>query len=765
MGYEKKPINFAVESLCPENLSALLHDPSVCVDFKCSSLTPINYLTQHISDDNFRKVHPCIKLLVEHCADINIPNDDGDTPIQNILKNEKLKTDNQRLLVTCLFTYSKYIDIDNDGSGKLRNQLKELLPSLELLPNRNDRSWNFSRLAVHLRDRNESQFIQGINFVATNRPDQLAKILTTVDKNETLLSLAIKEDLKFSVERMLRLGADIDAKAKSIDPLRRACESGHSEILDLLLRSSQLESVNSELLPLATRKLSKSTNPASDYVKCFELLLNHRKVDVNAADSVGCTALHYAIHRSNSNVVHQLLKRGAYIGCKNASKTPSIFKIDPTILEKHFDSCITTNGKDSDDKDFEVIFDLTNVIPKECQANSTNHWWNIFNGCEYETKSIEYVLRSSEIKYLVRHPLIASFLWWKFDRLKWFYVLNIVLFLVFSASCISTILFRIFDSQNTFNSVSLVVAQISFVCLLIREAFQFIFAPLNYLKNINNYLELLLLLFLSIAMFDSEYIYHRDELSLIILLIAYEIFSLIGSIPFWSLSTYYLMLTTVAKSFFKCFLLYSIMVVAFVLSFFVLYNDPEKEFQAVNKDEEDFKTFGTTIFKTVAMAIGELNVSGFDISSRYFVFTAFIFLIPIVLMNLFNGLAVSDTQAIKSKAKLMELIQLCQTFSRCAINRFGYTNLRANHIKLFPNKKVKFLDLYRMNNNIIKDAFQVLAKVEREKNDEKEKEKFEARLTNIEESIDLIRNFVEKSFHEVHVKTDSTSTYYSFYLK
>lgn len=645
----------------------------MCVEFEYSSLTPINYLVKHIADDNFSKVYPCIKLLVEHCADVNTPNDHGETPMENILKNKSLNTENQKLLVTCFFECAKFVDIDNDDSGELRNRLKQLIPSMELppIPKQNVRIWSFSRLSDHLRDRNECKFIQGIDFIATNRRDQLAKILMAVDKNETLLTLAIKEDLRFSVEKMLRLGADIDAKAESIDPLRTACKLGHSEVLELLLRSSQLESLNAELLPLATRHFSESTHPESGYVKCFELLLNHRKVDVNGADSVGCTALHYAIRRSNSKVIHQLLKRGAYIGCENGFKTPSIFKIDPTILEKHFDSCITTNGKDSDDKDFELIFDLTNVIPKECQSKSTNHWWNIFNGCEYETKGIEYVLRSDEIKYLVRHPLIASFLWWKFDRLKWFYMLNFLLFTVFSASCISTILFRIFDPQNTLNYVSLIVAQLSFFSLLIREVCQFVFGPLDYLKNINNYLEFFLFSVLSISIFDSEYIYHRDVLSLIILLIAYEIFALIGSIPFWSLSTYYLMLKTVAKSFFKCFLLYSIMVVAFVLSFFVLYNDPEREFRAVNENEEDFKTFGTTVFKTVAMAIGELNVSGFDISSRYFVFTAFIFLIPIVLMNLLNGLAVSDTQAIKSKAKLMELIQLCQTFSRCAINRFG----------------------------------------------------------------------------------------------
>lgn len=70
-----------------------------------------------------------------------------------------------------------------------------------------------------------------------------------------------------------------------------------------------------------------------------------------------------------------------------------------------------------------------------------------------------------------------------------------------------------------------------------------------------------------------------------------------------------------------------------------------------------------------------------------------------------------------------------------------------------------------MNNNIIKDAFRVLAKVERERSEEKQRERFEARLTNIEESINLIRKVVAKSFHEVHVQSDPTSTCYSFYMK
>lgn len=70
----KRPIHFVIESHTEDNLAALLRDPSVDVNARCSMFnTPINLLCEQISDENFRRVFPCVKLLIQHGADVNLP--------------------------------------------------------------------------------------------------------------------------------------------------------------------------------------------------------------------------------------------------------------------------------------------------------------------------------------------------------------------------------------------------------------------------------------------------------------------------------------------------------------------------------------------------------------------------------------------------------------------------------------------------------------------------------------------------------------------
>ena len=62
-----------------------------------------------------------------------------------------------------------------------------------------------------------------------------------------------------------------------------------------------------------------------------------------------------------------------------------------------------------------------------------------------------------------------------------------------------------------------------------------------------------------------------------------------------------------------------------------------------------FDTLGLSVVKTFTMFVGELEFGDLPIETSvgYLFFLAFIFLIVVVLMNLLNGLAVSDTGLIR----------------------------------------------------------------------------------------------------------------------
>ncbi|KAG7187910.1 hypothetical protein KM043_013876 [Ampulex compressa] len=77
-------------------------------------------------------------------------------------------------------------------------------------------------------------------------------------------------------------------------------------------------------------------------------------------------------------------------------------------------------------------------------------------------------------------------------------------------------------------------------------------------------------------------------------------------------------------------------------------------------DFEEFEGPGRSLFKTFIMITGEFEAENipfeeFPIAGRI-LFVSFVFFIAIVLFNLLNGLAVSDTVEILSKAELVGLV-------------------------------------------------------------------------------------------------------------
>lgn len=164
-----------------------------------------------------------------------------------------------------------------------------------------------------------------------------------------------------------------------------------------------------------------------------------------------------------------------------------------------------------------------------------------------------------------------------------------------------------------------------------------------------------------------------------ILLAVSEFFLLTGSLPVLSFSTHLVMLKTVAKSFLKGLLLYSIILVAFALCFYTLLGDSNAggggdaatTTGVVESDDiADFNNFvhpGVAIVKAVVMLTGEFDASNVHFKQNYasyVLFVVFVLLISTVLSNLLNGLAVSDTQAIKSEAELMNFIYRAELMAR-----------------------------------------------------------------------------------------------------
>ncbi|XP_033255041.1 transient receptor potential cation channel protein painless-like, partial [Drosophila miranda] len=161
---------------------------------------------------------------------------------------------------------------------------------------------------------------------------------------------------------------------------------------------------------------------------------------------------------------------------------------------------------------------------------------------------------SQELRYLLQHPLISSFLFLKWHRLSVIFYLNFLLYSLFTASIITHTLLKFHESDHTgLTALFGLFSWIGIVYLMIREVIQLAMSPLLYFRSITNLMEVALIVIKTIVMLTGEF------------------------------------------------------------------------------DAGDIK---------------------FDSVYTYLIFLLFVFFMTIVLFNLLNGLAVSDTQAIKAQAEL-----------------------------------------------------------------------------------------------------------------
>lgn len=683
--YLKRPINFAAESLDYNNISALANYPTTNLDAKYENQTPLNFLAHQISDDDFGTLSECIKLLIKRHADPNIPNQREITPIVAIAKNRNLSENNKEQLISYFIDYAVDLDLDSFRKGEARKILTNNFPQLTLpAPLAQRDQWDFTKLIMALRNEQEIEFLNGLSTICKEKDVDNgekrvpAQLFHDVDGDETLLIVAAKKGLIRCVERMLRLGADVNYKVrKNLSAIEVACRWGTWRVLELLLKTPTINVHTDEpLLIIVVKRIGELVTNKCDYERCFTLLLNHPDIDVDDLDLFNCSALHYAVRYNNHNAIAELLRRGAYIGIKNRFDRFSVTDINPKILEKHFDSCITTNTLRPGDDNFEIIYDYKNFVPpvtkrtKELLGVHSSKPLNSKNDsndkCPDEMAPIEHVAQANDLRHLMKHPLIASFLFLKWHRLALIFYINFILYTIFCLSLISYILlcYRQEVTSRAVETLLYTASLVLGVCIFLREVVQLIMSPRNYLRNKENYLEIALIVM--VAMILSHFHYYdestrRTIAALTILLAVGEFFLLTGSLPVLSFSTHLVMLKTVAKSFFKSLLLYSIILIAFSLCFFTLLNETNQSSSdgkntnaATNGDgdEEDdsfnkFQDPGLAIIKTVVMLTGEFDAASINFklnASSYLVFLIFVFLISTVLFNLLNGLAVSDTQ-------------------------------------------------------------------------------------------------------------------------
>ncbi|XP_063989304.1 transient receptor potential cation channel protein painless-like [Diachasmimorpha longicaudata] len=651
--HNRAPIHFATESGHHDIILALLDDPRTNPNLEVGRETALHFAVKN----NDSK---CAKVLLENNSSPNVPNNRGITPLHSAANASN------REMVEIILNHSRLApDVDTFRDFRKRSAreiLNEKFPDLSLPPP-GEKPVDFNTLRFYLDANDEYHFLEKLKSLEEEEEGS-----PRLDGEDKLIVIAAERNLKVAVGELLRRREVGSVPRAALEAVVRR---GHHDILQDFLKTGV--KIENEVLMIACQELGVPCRfgiEQQSRIKCLRLLLEYPDVQVRIEDEKGNSPLHYAARAEDPEAVDLLLKAGSFIGHANAFGVPPIAHMSPKVLEDHLDSCLRSKSDKTDD--YEIEFDYRCLMPHTVisheEATQTllpkrsRMMRKPTHSAEMETLS--YMSKNSSLKHLLKHPIISSFLHLKWHRIQYILYANFafyVFFYIFINCYILVLNYKpvtpVNTSANGLNSSRIVLRSeehldglwsltaIFLIGLMIREVLQMLSSPKHYIMNFENCLEVILIALAAAVLGGAG----KQVGALVILLSAWELVILIGQ--HLKMSTGIEMFKTVTWNFLKFFFLYAFLILAFALAFVTLFKDI---------GDDNFSDPGHALFKTIIMLTGEFDASDIPFVSRpglsHAIFILFVFLIAIVLFNLLNGLAVSDTVDILGKAELVGLI-------------------------------------------------------------------------------------------------------------
>ena len=634
-------------------------------------LNSVHILADVLTSGNYEEIFDMIKILILHGCNVNFPNYDGKTPFFMIL--EKLPKLKQRKDILEYFLKNADIDFYTHRSEEIIEMVMNQKLKFEL-PEKEEINIDFESMLLLLSSINVNKFETLLPFFKATCEDSEVY----ADCCALFLETAVERSLINIVDLLIDYGVDVNRVANfsksKIPPAFLACEKANPGILRLFLLhpktklSFDKEGTRKTLLhqffddyknqTYSVFRRSELREMSLDQKKCFDLLMAHPKCNrhlINAFDEVGLPAIYYSVRYKNDYITIQLLKNGAYVGTV-------ISGIRKSLLEEFLNSTITTNDRFNDDEDLEIRIDYSFLSPpcKDTQATSKRkskkpkvqeteiempkapEQVKILSCDNYEQyaeeiKPLKKLTENIELQHFLAHPTIASFILLKWNKLSFLVYTNLALILFFMMSFIPFIvLCQTTPEEERSSSIEYIFFQIlcviSLTLFIVREVTQCMLSYSRYFRNYSNWIDICLMISaLIILVCESQIPNHVSRLlrTFIILLAAAEYFNLLGMVPIMSVSIHTKMFKRVCFTFVKSLTFYSMMIIAFALSFYTLQGDKfSKDLDKLARDGPDnstndipvtnatrnerynnFYTVGSSIIKSFVMLTGELETS------------------------------------------------------------------------------------------------------------------------------------------------------------
>jgi len=452
------------------------------------------------------------------------------------------------------------------------------------------------------------------------------------------------------------------------------------------------------------------------YTSVVEQLLKVPEVD-KRADKEGRTALHLAaLHKmpeekigdktkmeveleENDTILKLMavLEKGGYSMTVRDNKDyyASNYLSDhrsPELLKSYLDNCIE-KGVNYRKEDFKEKKSYNYKKKKENRDSgdfnisiSLNSFRPLDEGSVRESEPFQPFIDADTQN--IHHPVILLYLTLKWIQMRKYYFINFAFYAIFVSILTSFKLCSFAGSANAELKYTLLVLTIM---MTVRELTQMLTGfpeptGADYFKSARNCLEILMigsiytLIFANLTWPSSQV----NHMSAIVILLSWgELFMMIGRHP--QLSIYIRMFLAVSKTFIKVIIMYSSLILAFTFCLYILLHKPEGSAD----DQPLYGSVPKGIFKILVMSFtGEAEYGNmvFNDDWEQIYFMIFIFFIMVVLINLLNGLAITDIGQLRTDSENETALRRYRTLLKMEDNMANFDkdwSVLHNRMKVF----------------------------------------------------------------------------------
>ncbi|XP_053668215.1 uncharacterized protein LOC128718615 [Anopheles marshallii] len=713
------PIHYAVLQLNGDFLDWLLARPNIDVNLRDSfKRTGLMLLCENYDQcmqkpsNRLEKIKILVKKLLNAGADFNICSIHMKLPFDLLLKHcghEETRSfveECVKLAPGALAICS--VNDRNERVVGFFNNNPDVIVTVELLEiflRYTDRT----KFDVHMRDFkvNEGNVKKVIRLLLHTACDQKLSdcvrfILARGEKDIFKVVHTSNTEVKGTKEKK---GFELEHRLELKGLLKKICLMGDLSLLQrFLTKISDPILLNEDALLIHTLRKAHYTHNCfqekNALLACAEYLAAQKTLNMSKKDNSGNTSLHLALKYGFDSVAQLLLCQWySYLGMSNKDNQTPLDCGTYDFFKNYFDSCIEVNSKRLIPDRDEIRFNMNGFYPplqyksapvvsnstNESAGNgSTNCWKRILHKVERciqhnstktatEMTTLQHIANSKELKRLLLHPVLNTFIMVKWMRLCQWNFLNLLL------TTFTTLSFSFYSltacSADGPSTVWLVLSIFGVVFVVIRELLQLLFLRRSYL-SFENVLDIVNAIVMAVVLGIGC---HGLMSSFAIISLAMQLTFLLGSVYPTKFATIIYMFKTVSLNFLISFGFFSPLILAFIYAFHLTYNQsPEEQKQNCDKDgcaEDDFnnfRSFWNATVKTLVMTTGEFDAADLDFEGgKMLLFIAFLFFAPIVILNLINGLAVSDIAAIREESELISIskkVMLLEQYERGVAN-------------------------------------------------------------------------------------------------